>query len=235
MGHIKSVGVFSGAQEDISQIYKDEARKLGKGIGKRKLGYLYGGGTRGLMGLIVREAFANGSIVTGVFPPCFAESEQERNKRLIAARFNEVAAQDMDEVIVEDLHERKKKFLEADAFFCFPGGIGTLDEIMEVMAANDIARHIDKDAVLREVILVNVNGYFDNFMKQLHKGVEEGFISVRTLNMLHVTNSADDALDLLDRLNKLGPRKVREIGIMRPEYRGQIPVSERYFASKIEL
>ncbi len=224
-GHVQTVGVFCGAQSNIAQIYKDEAKKLGEGIGRRNKTLLYGGGTRGLMGMIAQSALEKGAAIIGVLPPCFQECPPAANSNLPDAgeSFNEAASNIIDEIIVEDLHERKKKLLDAEAFFCFPGGVGTLDEITEVMAANDIGRHIDANAPLREVILVNINGYFDNLLEQLNKGIEEGFLSKRTLGMLHVVDSAKQGLKVLDALDKMGPRKVKEIGFMRPEYNGQIP------------
>lgn len=173
------------------------------------------------MGAVAYKALEHGAKkVTGIFPKCFSgcSSADGRLHGKYTPVFNDTSiTSNLTEVITEDLHDRKKMLLEADVFICLPGGLGTLDEVTEVMAANDIARHTDENTPLREIIIVNIDGFFDGLRQQMEQSVKSGFISGNTLAMLHFADTAKDALDMLDGFDSREARRVAELVPTSPE------------------
>src|SRR6476619_6885772 len=155
---IQNICVYSGSTSGADPAYAQAARKLGELIAKDNVGLVYGGGSLGLMGELARSVLDHGGRVTGIIPSFL--SERERMLR------------DADElIVVEDMHQRKKlMFDKSDAFVALPGGIGTLEELVEQLTWAQLGRHT------KPIVLVNIDAFWDPFLALLRHMHEVGFI-----------------------------------------------------------
>jgi len=177
-----SVAVFCGAREGRDPRYAAAARALGAALAARGWTLVYGGGKVGLMGLLAQACLDAGGQVTGVIPG-FLSSREVLHPGL------QISHQ------VDDLFERKALMLElADAFVALPGGIGTLDELLEVMAWRQLGC-IDKP-----VALLNTAGYFDPWLRTLDHAIAEQFVDGAERTRLLVADSLDELLATLGTL-----------------------------------
>ena len=174
-----NVCVFCGSGTGANPIYAEAARELGLLLSKRKCSLVYGGGNIGLMGIIADEMLRNSAKVIGVIPDFLVQRE--------------VAHQGLSElIVVNTMHERKKRMADlTDLFIVLPGGIGTLDEMAEILTWKQLGL-IDKP-----VGLLNVNGYFDPLIQQLEKMVKEGFLNRNNLLSIKIANNAPQLITLL--------------------------------------
>lgn len=158
---IRSICVYCGSQPGANPRYIGAAETLGRSIAEHGLRLVYGGGTQGLMGTVGRTVKANGGGVTGIIPQfLFGRENVARDSAFID-----------DLIVTADMHERKHKMFErADAFVTLPGGIGTLEEIVEIMTWGQLGRH------RKPIVLANVNGFWDPLSGLIAHMREEGFI-----------------------------------------------------------
>lgn len=161
MAAIKSVCVYCGSSPGTNPAFMDDATLLGKMLAERGFKLVYGGGTRGLMGAVAQGAHATGGNVTGIIPDFLLNREAMPG--------------DMDcideLIITKDMHERKQTMFErSDAFITLPGGIGTLEEVVEMMTWAQLDRHS------KPIILANFNGFWDPFVTMLDHMSDAGFI-----------------------------------------------------------
>ncbi|TMX00154.1 hypothetical protein EJD97_001304, partial [Solanum chilense] len=175
----KRICVFCGSSAGKKSIYKEAAIELGREIVSRKIDLVYGGGSIGLMGLVSQEVYNGGRHVLGVIPKTLMPRE------ITGETVGEVKA-------VADMHQRKAEMAKhSDAFIALPGGYGTLEELLEVIAWAYLGIH-DKP-----VGLLNVDGYYNSLLTFIDKAVEEGFICP---NAPQIFVSAPNATDLLNKL-----------------------------------
>ena len=181
MERLKRLAVFCGSVMGKAPIYKTEAENLGKEMAKNSITLVYGGGNRGLMGVVAHAVHDNGGKVIGVLP-----------KAMVRPSVTE--GQVEDEVYIEDdMHQRKKRMYSlSDGFVALPGGIGTIEEISEIFTWRPLGY------TGGNVALYNINGYWDPFLNMLDKAVEDGFLSEKVRESLIV---ADDTESLLSRLD----------------------------------
>ncbi len=152
---------------------------------------VYGGGNRGLMGIIADTVSSNGGHVTGVLP---------EKMDLPSVRTKDVESK---LIIVKDMHERKKTmYFLADAFLALPGGIGTLEELMEIFTWKQLKYHE------KPVGLLNINGYYDTLLSFLDKMVEEGFLLKEVKESLAVIDNVEDVVPMLCRMQQEIPDKL---------------------------
>ncbi|TCD14279.1 TIGR00730 family Rossman fold protein [Oricola cellulosilytica] len=158
---ISSVCVYCGSSPGNSPEYLRAGEALGRALGESGLRLVYGGGTKGIMGAVAKGAMKSGSKVTGIIPRFLMNKEA-----------TEDALGALDElVITEDMHERKHRMFEAsDAFVTLPGGIGTLEEVIEIMTWAQLGRHT------KPIVLANINGFWDPLRSLLDHMREAGFI-----------------------------------------------------------
>lgn len=158
---IRSVCVYCGSQPGNDASYVQAAGILGRSIAEHGLRLVYGGGTTGLMGTVGRAVQTAGGGVTGIIPEfLFGRENNQRDSGFID-----------DLVITSDMHERKHKMFErADAFVTLPGGIGTLEEIVEIMTWAQLGRH------RKPMVLANIGGFWDPLMDLINHMRGEGFI-----------------------------------------------------------
>ncbi len=158
---IRSICVYCGSQPGRDPAYIAAGRALGKSIAAHGLRLVYGGGTKGIMGAVAAGALANGGQVTGIIPEFLVDMEATRH-----------SLGQLDELIVtEDMHQRKHKMFErADAFVTLPGGIGTLEEIVEIMTWAQLGRHE------KPMVFANIGGFWDPMLDLITHMREQGFI-----------------------------------------------------------
>lgn len=121
---IRSICVYCGSQPGRDPAHMEAGRALGKSIAENGIRLVYGGGTKGIMGAVASGVLSNGGEVTGIIPEFLVDMEATRHS---LGQLNEL-------VITKDMHERKHMMFErSDAFVTLPGGVGTLEEIVEIM------------------------------------------------------------------------------------------------------
>jgi hypothetical protein len=174
---MKRICVFAGSSTGIRPEYARAAQALAGELARRGLGLVYGGGSVGLMGVLADTALAQGVEVIGVIPGPLASRE------LAHAGLSELR-------VVGSMHERKATMASlVDGFVALPGGLGTLEETLEILTWSQLGIH-DKP-----VGLLNVAGYFDPLQSALARAAAEGFVRGEYLELLL---SADTPAALLD-------------------------------------
>ena len=179
MGHNPRICVFGGARSGADGAYRQAASELGAAIAVRGFELVYGGGSIGLMGSVAQSALDNGAAVTGVIPKFLAHAEA-LHRGLTRTIF------------VGDLFQRKAKMIElSDAFIALPGGIGTLDELLEVVAWRQL-QQIDN-----AIGVLDVAGYFAPWFGALDHAVAQDFIEARHVNEIVRSTNAKALLDTM--------------------------------------
>lgn len=196
-GHINKIVVFCGSQFGRDQAIIQEAQKLGRLLGESRYNLIYGGGADGLMGVVSRAAIQSGARVKGIIPKIFW-------------RAAESLPDGSEEDVVENMMLRKDAMiLQADAAIALPGGDGTIDEITEIVVAQQVKTYDAPDQIIQPVIVVNYNGYFDDYIRQRQKAVAMGFLSPAHEKLITFVADAQEAVDLLNRLNAREPEPAR--------------------------
>ena len=174
---IKNISVFCGAHLGNNPIYASEAKKVAEVIVEKGINVVFGGGDVGLMGVVSHTAIDNGGEVLGISLQSLYELE------LTNPRIQEV-------VVAQTLLERKDIFMQrSDAFIVLPGGVGSLDELAEVMCSNQLG------IINKPIGILNTNGYYDHLLAWMQKAVEEGFVSDANFNELIVSDSCEDLIE----------------------------------------
>ncbi|MGC2199636.1 MAG: TIGR00730 family Rossman fold protein [Stellaceae bacterium] len=168
MRRIRRLCVYCGSSGEVGEQYRSAASDLGARLAAAGIGVVYGGGRVGLMGLLADAALAAGGKVIGIIPSRLRDAE--------------LAHQGATELIVVDtMHERKRLMAEkADAFAILPGGIGTLDEMFEILSWKQLGLH-DKP-----ILLADIGGYWSPLRALLEQIVAEGFARPDTRRLLEV-------------------------------------------------
>lgn len=174
--------VYAGSSFGRSPSYTAAAAELGRACARKGIGVVYGGGSVGLMGVLAEAALGEGAEVIGVIP-----------KSMIA---EERAHRGLTELIaVETMHQRKLRMAElSDGFVALPGGIGTLEEVIEAYTWLQLGLH------LKPVGLLNTDGYFSSLLQLLATMREEGFLTAAHHDMLLVEGEVETLLDRLSRV-----------------------------------
>jgi uncharacterized protein (TIGR00730 family) len=175
------VCVYAGSSPGARPQYADAARALARVLCAQRRAIVFGGGRVGLMGALADEALARGGEVIGVIPRYLVERE--------------VAHRSLTELhVVATMHERKAMMAElADAFVALPGGIGTLEELVEMLTWAQLGLHA------KPIGIVNVDGYYDNLLAFLADAVGEGFLTPANRELLTVRSDPEALLNELDR------------------------------------
>jgi uncharacterized protein (TIGR00730 family) len=155
---MKSITVYCASSTSLDQEYHDAAEQIGKEIASRGLTLVYGGGRIGLMGEVAMTAAANGAEVIGVITHKFVAHEQ--------------ANESCDELIVVDTMQQRRAIMmeRGDAFLVLPGGIGTYEELFEVLVGRQLDDHC------KPIGIVNVEGYYDPLIELIDHGIKHGFM-----------------------------------------------------------
>lgn len=174
------VSVFCASSNKVDKIYFDAARKLGLALAEHGIAANYGGGGVGLMGKLADTMMEAGGSIRGIIPQFMVD--QGWNHPLVKDMF-----------IVKDMHERKKRLTEnIDAFIALPGGVGTLEELLEMMTHKQLGQ------VLVPIIIINTNQFFDPFLEMLRKMVEEQFMREIHQNIWQVIEDPEDVVKAIE-------------------------------------
>lgn len=161
MNTIRSICVYCGSSPGNGDLYLKSGHALGRTIAEAGLELIYGGGGKGIMGAVADGALRAGGRVTGIIP-----------RFLMTKEATQTALQRLDELIVtENMHERKHiMFEKSDAFVALPGGIGTVEEIIEIMTWGQLGHH------RKPIVFANVGGFWDPMLALLDHMRAEGFV-----------------------------------------------------------
>jgi uncharacterized protein (TIGR00730 family) len=182
MSTIRSICVYCGSSSGRGDLYMAAGLELGRAIGSAGLRLVYGGGTKGIMGAVAQGASGAGGQVTGIIPRFLMNKEA-----------TEQALSELDDLIVTDnMHQRKHiMFEKSDAFVALPGGIGTVEEIVEIMTWAQLGHH------RKPVVFCNINGFWDPMIALLDHMQAEGFIHTSHLVKPLVVDSARAAIEIV--------------------------------------
>lgn len=174
MAKLDNICVYCGSGSGTDLQYAEAARALGKSLAEAGIGLVYGGGGLGLMGETARATLAHGGRVTGIIPSFLSEKEK--------------MLKDVDElVVVDDMHERKMlMFRRADAFVALPGGIGTLEELVEQLTWSQLGQHG------KPVVIANIANFWAPFLSLIEHMREQQFIRTGIEVGYHVVETAED-------------------------------------------
>ncbi|UJP66456.1 LOG family protein [Mongoliitalea daihaiensis] len=181
---MKKITVYCGSNRGLNPNYEQGAKALASEMIKRELDLVYGAGNVGLMGVIADAMLVGGRQVYGIIPQKLVDIE--------------VAHRGCTELtVVETMRDRKWLMAEkGDGFIAMPGGIGTFEELFEIMTLNQLGY------IQKPLALYNVNGYYDGLLAFLKHSSEEGFLHQAQLNLLTVS---DDPVDLLNQMQGFKP------------------------------
>jgi uncharacterized protein (TIGR00730 family) len=194
MNEIKTVCVYCGSGPGTNPRFIEAATAFGKALAENGVGLVYGGGSTGLMGAAAKSTLDHGGTVTGIIPDFLTKRENALG-----------GAQEL--IVTHDMHERKRLMFErSDAFVALPGGIGTLEELVEQLTWVQLGRH------KKPVLIANISGFWNPLMELVFHMKTLGFIhSERHFNYL-VADRVEDILPKL-RAEAFASRQIDPNGI----------------------
>ena len=174
MTKLTALCVFCGSRAGADPAYAADAKTLGRLLGEKGVGLVYGGGGIGLMAEVANATIGAGGSVTGIIPEFLRAYEVG-------------VVEGAEEIVVGSMHERKASMFErSDAFVALPGGIGTLEEVLEITTWKQLQQHN------KPVIFVNTNGYWDPFMALIDRVVEGGFGHHKVRDLFQMVDRPQD-------------------------------------------
>jgi uncharacterized protein (TIGR00730 family) len=172
------IAVYCGSSRRVPEVYHTAARRVGAEIAREHHTLVYGGGKTGLMGSVADAALEAGGVVEGIILDAFIGMDVHHRG---LHRLDEVA----------DMRSRKRGLEEgSDAFIALPGGLGTLEEMTEVLSFRKLGFH------QRPLVLVDTNGFFAPFVAQIELGIREGFDNPEIRAAFAVTDDPERAVAL---------------------------------------
>lgn len=171
---MKNICVFCGSAKGQGDKYLELARNLGQELVAGGFGLVYGGASIGVMGEMANTVLAGNGEVIGIMPKSLVNWEVGHPN---LTRFE----------VVETMHERKQKMYDySDVFLAIPGGMGTLDELFEILTWAQLQYH------RKPIYILNFNGFFDHLIAHLKNAVDEGFVKKHHFDLLKVVNSLEE-------------------------------------------
>jgi uncharacterized protein (TIGR00730 family) len=179
MANLTSLCVYCGSRIGDDPAFTEAARALGEALARDRIRLVYGGGGIGLMGEVARAALAHGGEAVGIIPQ--------------ALHGREIAQASLTTLeIVPDMHHRKRRMFDlSDAFVVLPGGVGTLDETVEMITWAQLGFHE------KPILLVDIGGYWGPFIRLLEDIVAHDFATRRTLDFYSVVKDVRDVIPTL--------------------------------------
>jgi uncharacterized protein (TIGR00730 family) len=196
MNEIKTVCVYCGSGPGTNPRFIESAIALGKALAENGIRLVYGGGSIGLMGAVATSVLDHGGTVTGIIPDFLTSREHALTR-----------VQEM--IVTPDMHERKRLMFErSDAFVALPGGIGTLEELVEQLTWQQLGRHS------KPVLLANIDGFWEPLLALLaHMRATEFIRPSLTVDIL----KAERVKDILPRLRAAASRTAEAAKKLEPE------------------
>lgn len=171
--------LFGAASRKIDKRFTDECYNLGCKIAENGHTLIFGGGDTGIMGAVSRGVHDNGGKSLGIAPEWIDKIEKLSTK---CSEF----------IYVDSIDERKNLFLEkSDTFIIAPGGIGTLDELFDVLSLKKLKKHS------KEIIIFNLNGYYNKMIDMLNEMNEKKFLNTE-IELFKIANTLDEVLDIIN-------------------------------------
>ncbi len=179
MTKLERVCVYCGSGPGRKPVYREAAEAFGACLAEAGIGLVYGGGSLGLMGTVASSVLKHGGHVTGIIPQFLTDREK--------------MLRDVQELIVtDDMHERKKlMFDKADGFVALPGGIGTLEETVEMLTWSQLGRHN------KPIVLANVDDFWRPFCDLIDHMREELFIRSELQVDLMIADTVEEILPMM--------------------------------------
>jgi hypothetical protein len=179
MSKINAVCVYCGSSAGTEPAFGEAAGQFGKILAESGVRLVYGGGSVGLMGILADAVVAHGGKATGIIPDFLTQRERPR-------RF------DQELIVTPDMHERKRTMFDrADAFVALPGGIGTLEELVEQLTWAQLGRH------RKPILIANINGYWDPLLTLVAHMREYAFVPESLAVNFLVAERVQDILPIL--------------------------------------
>ncbi len=177
--HVRSVVVFCGSRPGHNPAWLAAARQMGRGLAQARIRLIYGGGRVGLMGAVADAVLAGGGQVLGIIPEFLTAME--------------VAHGGLTELVVTDsMHTRKRMMFDrADAFITLPGGLGTLDETVEIITWRQLGLHA------KPVLICNIEGWADGLLSAFRRSIADGFASESARGLYEVLPDVPAVLNRL--------------------------------------
>lgn len=178
---IRSVTVYCSSSKAVDPVYFAAAAGLGRALAQRGWTLVYGGNNVGCMGALADAARAAGGRVIGITPQLLVDKG--------------IADNACDELVVTQSMRERKELLEhrGDAFVALPGGIGTFEELFEIIVGRHLGYH------RKPIILLNVAGYYRPLLEMMQHGLRERFIRGTIEDLFHVAETVEDAVSYLQR------------------------------------
>jgi len=181
---MKSICVFAGSAKGMKESYSTRAKELGLEIAKRNYSMVYGGGSKGLMGVVADAALEGGAEVTGII-----------TEKLHDVEVGHTNLSSLE--IVPSMHERKSRMAQlSDAIISLPGGVGTWEEFFEALAWNQLGIYS------KPIVLFDVEGYYSKLFEFTEFSVQEGFLPETTLEEFFISDSAEDIFQFIESFKK---------------------------------
>jgi uncharacterized protein (TIGR00730 family) len=196
MTYLKTICVYCGSGPGTNPRFSESAKALGRIFAENKIRLVYGGGSLGMMGAVATSALDNGGMVTGIIPDFLTMRENALTR-----------VQEM--IVTPDMHQRKRLMFEhSDAFVALPGGIGTLEELVEQLTWQQLGRHS------KPVLLANIDGFWEPLLSLLaHMRATQFIRSGLTIDIL----KAERVEDILPQLRAATARLPETAREMAPE------------------
>ncbi len=175
-----NICLYGASSTELEKIYITATEDLGEKMARRGHNLVYGGGADGLMGAAARGVVKGGGEVYGVAPNFF--------------KVDGVLFEECTELIRTETMRQRKQIMEekADAFIAVPGGIGTFDELFEILSLKQLGRHS------KPVVIFNINGYFDGLLKMLDFAVAERFMTEESRRLVKAFDNPDELIGYLE-------------------------------------
>jgi len=175
---ISRVTVFCASSQKIDPVYFKDALELGEILAKNQISIYYGGGAFGLMGCLADTMLKNGGHITGIIPGFMIEQGWGHPE--------------VDHIIVGDMHERKRKLTEnTDAIIALPGGVGTLEELLEMITLKQLGK------LLVPIIILNTNGFFDPLLMLFSQMIEQNFMRDMHSKIWTIVNNPSEVMEAI--------------------------------------
>lgn len=170
-----NICVYGAASDKIDNIYISAGEALGETLAEKGHTVVFGGGAAGMMGAVARGSKRRGGRLIGISPSFF--------------NVDGILYENCDEFYYTETMRERKQMLEekSDGFLVTPGGIGTFDELFEILSLRQLGRHG------KPILLYNINGYFDQLIKMLQNAVDQSFMKKENLSLFTAENDPEKA------------------------------------------
>lgn len=184
MNQLNKICVFCGSSDGNDLAITDTAERLGEIFAERNITLVYGAAKIGVMGTIAKSVLDNNGKVIGIIPNFL------KKKEVVHLGLTEL-------ITTENMHERKLKMQEAsDGFIALPGGMGTLEELFEIITWLQLGLH------QKPIGLLNINGFYNDLIKMLETMVRKGFLSMDNYNLLLVDSDSNRLLKKMEEFKR---------------------------------